>query len=109
MRFLMRCLLTLGVAVVLGVLLYYAVQAVSDASPQQRQHIGNAPPVASNAAENPATRPARPENNSGGGVRGRSLLQIAKRIVIFSVLVFASVLARNLIFNRKPSQRKPTD
>lgn len=109
MKFLLRCLLTLGVAVALSVLLYYAVQAVSDASPERHPNVGNVPPVTHNTTENPAPRPERPENNPNGGIRLRSLLGIVKRIIIFSVLVFASVLAKNIIFRRNTNQRKPAD
>jgi len=56
-----------------------------------------------NIPANPSTRPERPEKN--GGIRWRSLLRIARRVLVFSLLVFAAVLAKNYIFERKPARR----
>jgi hypothetical protein len=109
MKFLLRCLLVLVIAAILGGVLYYAVQALPGGP-------GNRPPDSRlrpdgdrNAFNRTESRPERPENNSSAGVRWRSLLQIAWRVVMFSVLVFLSILAKNLVFGKRPGRKDSAD
>jgi hypothetical protein len=106
MKFLLRCLLVLGIATVLGALLYYTVQALPGAStrpgtPLETQNGNNAP--------NPGSRPERPENNRNDGPRLRSMVGVIGKTILFSVLVFAAVIGKNFIFERKPGRKLADD
>jgi hypothetical protein len=103
MKFLLRSLLVLAVAVAFGVVLYYAAQALPGGSTPNQSAVKTQPEGAKNAPQNPASRPERPVNK--GGLRLRSVLQVTRRAIVFSFLVFISVLAKNFIFKRKPNKR----
>src|SRR6266498_3451193 len=99
MRFLLRSLLVLAVALAFGIVLYYAVQALPGSSPNQP----GAQPVAQNGGTVPQNRPPRPEgreDDPGGGFRLRSIVGVIGKVILFSVLVTISVLAKNFIFER---------
>ncbi len=105
MKFLLRCLLVLAVAVAIGLILYYAVQALPGTSPSSN------PPGTqletqngSNAPDNP--RPEPPRNERGGGFRLRSVVGIAGKAILFSIIVFVSVMAKNIVFERAPNRKK---
>ena len=66
MKFFFRSLLVLAVAAILGLVLYYAVQALPNDSPNPRTNANLQPQNGNNAAENPAPRPERSENDRGG-------------------------------------------
>jgi hypothetical protein len=105
MKFLLRCLLVLAVAIAFGVLLYYSVQALPGASPtrpgsQLESQTGN---------NLPRPRPERPENNRRDGPRLRSMVGVAGKTVLFSVLVFVAVLGKNCIFERKSGTKTNSD
>lgn len=102
MKFLFRSLLVLAVAVAFGVVLYYAVQALPGGPTSSQQNMGTPPEGVKNTPANPASRSERPENKAG--IRWRSVLRIARRVVVFSVLVLVAVLAKNFIFQRKPNK-----
>jgi hypothetical protein len=104
MKFLVRSVLVLAVAVAFGALLYYAVRALPNDSPNPRP---NADVQSQN--KNPAPRPERSENNRGGGIGLRSILGLARRILVFSALVFFAVLGKNYIFERKAFGKKRRD
>jgi hypothetical protein len=108
MKFLLRSLLVLAVAVAFGAILYVAVQALPSDSPNPPPN-ANQPGTGRNTPENPAPRPGRSENNRGGGVSWRFLLGLARRVVTFSVLIFVAVLGKNYIFERKPNKKKISD
>jgi hypothetical protein len=96
MKLLPRSLLVLAIAVVCGVVLYYSVQALPGISI-------NPPPGARFRVEGGRKEPDRttpgPERREND-LRGasRSLLAVVRRFILFSVLVFVSVVAKNLIF-----------
>ena len=107
MKFLLRCLLVLAVAVVCGVGLYYAVQALPNGSPtvvltrrRPETQKENSVPV------NPRPRSNGSESNLFGGFRPRAVVGSAGKAVLFSVIVFIAVIAKNLIFERKPPPKK---
>jgi hypothetical protein len=107
MKFLLRSLLVLAIAVIFGVVLYYAVQALPgisfNAPPGDRLQ----PPEGRKEPDRNAPRPERRENDRRG-VR-RSILDVTRRILLFSALVFVSVLAKNLIFERRLFRKRPPD
>jgi hypothetical protein len=103
MKFLLRSLLVLAVAVAFGVVLYYAVQALPGGSKPNPSRVNTRPEGAKNVPQNPASRPERPENRVG--FRWRSVLQVTRRAIVFSLLVFISVLAKDFIFKRGPNRR----
>jgi hypothetical protein len=99
MKFLLRCLLVLAVAVAFGVLLYYSVQALPGASPArpgsqlESQNVNN--------AQIPGPRPERSENNRRDGPRLRSVVGVIGKTILFSVLVFVAVLGKNFVFRKR--------
>ncbi len=106
MKFLSRFFIVLAVAVGLGFALYYAVQALPDNPPRfnpssVRVEPGNNP----NAPGDPAIRPERREGDGGRGFRLRSVIGVAGRVVLFSVLVFGAVIGKNILFGfgKKPN------
>ena len=103
MKFLLRSLLVLAVAIAFGVVLYYAVQALPGGSTPNQSAVKTQPEGAKHPSQNPASRPERPVNK--GGLRLRSILQVTRRAIVFSFLVFISVLAKNYIFKRKQNKR----
>lgn len=109
MKFLLRSLLVLAVAVVFGMGLYYAVRVLPTDSPNPpSSEIQRPPENGTNASGSSTPRKERPEKDRGGfGLR--SILGFARRVIVFSVMVFAAVLARNYIFERKPKGRKFTN
>ncbi|MFT3890156.1 MAG: hypothetical protein QM730_00845 [Anaerolineales bacterium] len=106
MKFLLRSLLVFAIAVSLGVALYYVVQALPGASPSPGSPQVQRPPE---NGVNPPAGKERSENNGGFHFRWRSLLDITRRIILFSVLVFASILGKRFIFDRKPEGRRNPD
>ncbi len=107
MKFLLRSLLVLGIAVVLGVVLYYAVQALPGVSFNSPSGFRLQPPETRNELDRNAPRLERRDDDRRGV--GRSILSVAKRILLFSALVFVSVLARNLIFEGRLFGKRPPD
>ncbi|MGE5642202.1 MAG: hypothetical protein ACM3Y8_04240 [Byssovorax cruenta] len=110
MKFLIRSLLVLAVAAIFGLVLYYAVQALPNDSPNPRPNANLQPQNGNNAAENPAPRPERSENDRGGGGIGlRFFFGLARRILVFSAMIFFAVLGKNYIFERKVFGKKTQD
>jgi hypothetical protein len=110
MKFLLRSLLVLAVAVAFGAVLYYVVRALPNDSPNPRPNTNLQPQNRNNTSENPAPRPERSENDHGrGGIGLRFFLGLARRILVFSALVFFAVLGKNYIFERKAFGKKTRD
>lgn len=107
MKFILRCLIVFAVAVVLGVVLYYAVQALPNDSRAVNPPAGGAASQNSlSASGNQTSRPKRRENNRSEGIRWGSIGRIARRTFMVSVIVFVAVLAKNFLFGRKPNSKK---
>jgi hypothetical protein len=109
MKFLLRSLLVLAIAVVFGVVLYYAVQALPGISFNPPPGARLRPEEGRNEPDRTAPKPERRENDRGGGIRLRSLFGVVGKVIQFSVLVFVSVLAKNLIFERRLFKKRPPD
>jgi hypothetical protein len=107
MRFLLRSLIVLAIAILSGLALYYAVQALPTVS-SGPTGIRPEPQSAGNATENPMPRPERSEGDLDG-IRWRSLVGVAGKTVVFSILVFISVIAERIIFRKTPVPKKKTD
>jgi hypothetical protein len=107
MKFLLRSLLVLAIAVLFGIVLYYAVQALPGVSFNPPAGARLRPEGERNEPDRTAPGPERRENDRGGGIRLRSLLDVARRMILFSVLVFVSILAKNLIFERRLFKKRP--
>lgn len=107
MKFLLRCLLVLAIAVALGAMLYYAVQALPGASPSLRPPGTQLEPQnGNNTPQNPGPRPEERGNDRGGGIRLRSVIGILGKAILFSVIVLVSVIAKNIVFQKKPNNNK---
>jgi hypothetical protein len=98
----------LAVAAALGIMLYYAVQALPG-GPQNSPGARVEPPAGRNAPQNLPPRQERPENDRGSGFRPRAILGVSSKIILFSVLVTISILAKNFIFERKSKGKNPPD
>lgn len=107
MKFLLRSLLVLAIAVIFGVVLYYAVQALPGISFNSPSGVRLQPQAARKEPDRNAPRPERRENDRRGV--SRSILSVTRRILLFSALVFVSVLAKNLIFERGLFKKRPPD
>jgi hypothetical protein len=107
MKFLLRSLLVLAIAIASGLALYYAVQALPTVSAGPTG-IRLEPQRAGNATENPTPRLERPKGDRDG-IHWRSLLGVAGKTVIFSILVFISVIAERIIFRKIPVPKKKND
>ena len=107
MKFLLRSLLVLAIAIVSGVILYYAVQALPGISSNPPPGARLQPEGERNEPDRNAPRPERRENDRRAASVSRSLLAIARRMILFSVLVLVSVLAKNLIFERRLFKKRP--
>jgi hypothetical protein len=105
MKFLLRSLLALAIAVVCGVVLYYAVQALPGITINPPPGARLRPEGGRNEPDRTAPGPERRENDRHG--ESRSLLAIARRVILFSVLVFVSVVAKNLVFERRLFKKRP--
>jgi len=107
MKFLFRSFIVLAVAVGLGFLLYFAVQALPNNSPATNSPTSEvAPQNGLNSPENPISRPASPARNRNGGIRWGSLGRMARRIIVFAVIVFIGVIGINLVFGRRLNKKK---
>ena len=105
MKFLLRCLVVLAIAVALGAMLYYAVQALPGASPSlSAPGTQLEPQSGNNAPENPGPKPEGRGNDRGGGIRLRSIVGVAGKAILFSVIVIISVIAKNIVFQKKPDK-----
>src|SRR5215216_4555922 len=104
MKFLFRSVLVLAVAIAFGFTLYYAVQALPNDTPTPRP---NANIQTQNGNNTP--HPERAENDRGGGIGLRSILGLARHILMFSALIFFAVLLKNYVFERKPTRKKTSD
>jgi hypothetical protein len=109
MKFLLRSLLVLAIAVTFGLVLYYAVQALPGISSSAPPGARLRPEAGGNEPGRTSPGPERRETDRGGGIRLRSLLGIARRVLLFSVLVFVSVLAKNLIFEKRVFKKRSPD
>jgi hypothetical protein len=107
MKFLLRSLLVLAIAVIFGVVLYYAVQALPGISLNSPPGARLQPLEGRKEPDRNAPRPERREN--GGRGVSRFILDVTRRILLFSALVFVSVLAKNLIFERRLFGKRPPD
>jgi hypothetical protein len=107
MKILLRSLLVLAVAVVLGVVFYYAIQALPGLSFNPPPGARLRPEAGRNVPDRTAPRPEHRENERGRG--SLSLLAAAGRVVLFSVLVFVSVLGKNLIFEGRLFKKRSPD
>ncbi len=105
MKFLLRCFLVLGIAVLLGILLYYTVQALPGATPALSRPGSRLESQSGNNVPGPTPRPEHPENERGDGPRLRSILGIFAKIALFTILVFVAVLAKRFVFERKPGRK----
>ena len=104
MKFLLRSLLVLAVAIAFGFTLYYAVQTLPNGAPSPRPN-----PNIQTQNESNAPRPERAENDRSGGIGLRFILGLARRILVFSALIFFAVLGKNYLFERKPTRKKTPD
>lgn len=107
MKFLLRSLVVLAIAAVFGMVLYYAVQALPGIASNPQPGVRLQPEGGRNESDRTSPRPERRENDRRAG--SRSILAIARRIFLFSVLVFISVLAKNLIFERRPFKKRSSN
>jgi hypothetical protein len=107
MKFLLRSLLVLAIAVIFGIVLYYTVQALPGISVNGPAGVRLQPQEARNEPDRNAPRPERHQNDRRGA--SRSILAVVQRILLFSALVFVSVLAKNLIFERRLFRKRPPD
>jgi hypothetical protein len=107
MKFLLRSLLVLAIAIIFGVVLYYAVQALPGVSFRPPAGVRLQPERERNESDQNTPGLGRRENDRGGV--WRSTLAVARRILLFSALVFVSVLAKNLIFERRLFKKRPPD
>ena len=105
MKFLLRSLLVLAIAVIFGVVLYYAVQALPGISFNSPPGARLQPQEGRNGPDRIAPRSERRENDRRGW--SRSVLSVVRRTLLFSALVFVSVLANNLIFERRLFRKRP--
>lgn len=104
MKFLWRSLLVLAVAIAFGFTLYYAVQTLPNGAPSPRPN-----PNIQTQNESNAPRPERAENDRSGGIGLRFILGLARRILVFSALIFFAVLGKNYLFERKPTRKQTPD
>lgn len=109
MKFLLRSLLVLAVAAAFGVLLYYSVQALPGSSSSPPAGARLQPEGGRSDTSRAATLPEHTENSGRKSLRWRSLLQVARRIVLFSALVLISVFGKNILFGRKTGKRNTAD
>jgi len=87
-------------------MLYYAIQALPGASPSfSPPGTRLEPQNGNNAPENPGPRPEGPGNDRGGGIRLRAVAGIVGKAILFSVIVFVSVIAKNIVFQKKPNNK----
>ena len=101
MKFIVRSLLVFAAAVGLGVILYFAVQALPNESrPANPPANETGPQNSSTLPESQTSRPDRPENNRGEGIRWNAMGRIARRMILFSAIVFVAVLAKKVLFGR---------
>ena len=108
MRFLLRSLLVFAVALAFGIMLYYIGQALPGSSPS-RPGAEVAPQNGGNSPQPLPPRQERPENDRGGGFRLRSIVGVMGKVILFSVLVTISVLAKNFIFERNSKGKNSAD
>lgn len=100
MKFLFRFFLVLVVAVGVGAVLFYIVQALPG-NPSEPN-----PPQSQVASEGPALQPEKPTRDRGINIRWRSLLELAQRVLVFAVMVVVSVIGKNIIFGKTPARKK---
>ena len=107
MKFILRSLIVFAAAVGLGVMLYFAIQALPN-DPQQVNPPpnGTAPQSGSTAPGDQTSRPNRPENNRTTVIRWGAIARIARRTLWFSGIVFVTVLAKNIAFGRKAKKTR---
>jgi len=91
------------------VALYAAVQALPGDSTSLQSGLPLRHQNENNSSQNLPRRSERPEDDRSGGISWRSLFSIAGRMIVFSILVFVSILAKNFIFERKPTKKKTVD
>ena len=106
MKFLLRSFIVLVVAVIVGLALYYAVQALPNDPPRFGPPNAQSQSENGQRPENPGSRPERREGDRNRGFSLRSLVGLAGRVVLFSVLVFGAVIGKNILFDRKPNGNK---
>ena len=110
MKFLFRFLIVSVVAAGLGFVLYYAVQALpNDFPPTGSSAVEVTPPNGLNEPGNLTSRPERPENNRDGGIRWGSIARIGRDTILFAVLVFFAVLAKNFLFSREANPKRSVE
>src|SRR5512140_2587538 len=107
MKFLLRSLLVLAIAVIFGVVLYFAVQALPGVSLNSPPGARLQPPEGRKEPDRNAPTQERRENDRRGATR--SILSVIGRILLFSALVFVCVLAKHLIFERRLFGKRPPD
>jgi len=109
MKFIYRSIIVFAVAIGIGMVLYFAVQALpNDSRPANPPANGAAHQNGLTSPGNQTSRPERPENNRNEGIRWRSLARIARRTFVFAVIVFITVLAKNSVFDRESRAKKST-
>ena len=107
MKFSIRALVVSAVAVGLGIILYFAVQALpNDSRPANSSTGGPALQNGVNAPGSQTSRPERPGNNRNEGIRWRSLVRIARRTFTFSIIVLLTVFAKNFLFPKARNSKK---
>ena len=109
MKFILRSLVVLTVAIAFGAVLYFAVRALPSDSPKPPPNANVRPESGRNLPQNPPPRTERSENNRNRALGWRLLLGLGRRIVVFSMLIFAAVLGKDYIFKRKPNKKKTAD
>jgi hypothetical protein len=109
MKFLLRSLLVLAIAILSGVMLYYAVQQLPGAGANRPPGTVFRPEENRTRPENISPRSSRPQGDRRNGLRWQSLLQIGRRVLVFSTLMLVSVLGKNLIFDRRPKRKNSPD
>jgi hypothetical protein len=104
MKFILRFLTVLAVAVGLGLLLYFAVEALPNNSRASRG--GSTPRGGLTTPESQTSRAERPEGNRNEGIRWRAIARVARRTFVFVVIVFVAILAKNSLFDRGGNFKK---
>jgi len=101
MKFILRSLVVFAAAVALGLMLYFAIQALpNDSRPATSPANGTGPQNGSTLPGSQSSRPDRPENDRAEGIRWNAIGRIARRTILFSAIVFVAVLAKKVLFGK---------
>lgn len=105
MKFILRFLTVSAVAVVFGVVLYYAVQAWPNDSRAAVPSTSVSP--TQSVLSTPASQASRPEraDPTRKAIQWRSIVRVGRHVLQFSLIVLATVLTRSFVFGRKPNSK----